>query len=381
LTGGAPAAEAEGREPDAGGTGGSRDRTGFVGRGGWHLVAFVAALALVLAMSIDWYTTEQGEEFRRVEETNKNSQSSQRLDSEDIERAAQAAEKEEKNAWQASAFVDRLILIACLIAFAGAVVATFMRSAGRRPEPPWNPSAIATVAGVAGTVLILYRMLQPPGLNDAAVLEPGAPAGLASLGILTVASRLATLAEREERAEGVGPAVVEPEPEPSAEPELELADPAFDPEPVAEEPLAQEPPEEDEREERRLAREQARAERAGLFPESGTEEREDEAVEFEFEPAPPPDEALREEPEAAVEPDEPERGALEIHGLEEHGSIVEGEYVPPDEPEDHEPWEPHILEAEVVEHDDEPELAEPEEPGAPPDPGARIDEPDERRET
>ncbi|MDQ3935335.1 MAG: hypothetical protein M3340_11985, partial [Actinomycetota bacterium] len=193
MTTGAPS-EAEG-SPDGGEPG------GLFGSGGWHFVAFVAALALILAMSTDWYTTEQGEEFRRVQEQDERAAPSARLDPETAERAKQAAEGEERNAWQASALVDRLILVACLIAFVGAVAAALMRSAGRRPEPPWVPSAIATIAGVAGTLLILYRMVQPPGLNDSAVVKAGAPFGLAAVGILTVASRLATLTERDEAAE------------------------------------------------------------------------------------------------------------------------------------------------------------------------------------
>lgn len=209
MTAGPSAAEADASvEP---GAGEPDERIGLGGRGVWHLVAFLAALVLVLAMTIDWYTTEQGEEYRRVQEVNERSQDSQRLDSEDIERAAQAAETQEKNAFQADAFVDRLIMLICLVAFAAAVAAALMRSLGRRPDPPWRPSAIATVAGVIGTLLILYRMVQPPGLNDAAALKNGAPIGLAALGILTVASRLATLMETEERMEAAGVRVPEPE--------------------------------------------------------------------------------------------------------------------------------------------------------------------------
>lgn len=197
MTTGAPAAEAEGRGPD--------DAGGLTGRGGWHLVAFLAALALVLAMSLDWYTTEQGEEYRRIEEINSQREDPRRLDSQDVERAAQAAEAEEKNAFQANAFVDRLILLACLAALAAAVATALLRSMGRRAEPPWNPSALATVAGILATLMILYRMIQPPGFNEAAVVKPGVPIALAAVGILTVAARLATLIEREER---LGPEVV-----------------------------------------------------------------------------------------------------------------------------------------------------------------------------
>ena len=207
MTAGAPPDAGEARDPEP------DDVHGFSGRGGWHLVALVAALVLIVATAIDWYTTEQGEEYRRVERINRDSATAQRLDSEDVERAAQAAEAQERNAWQADALVHRLILIACLVAFAAAVAAALMRAAGRRPEPPWNPSAIATIAGLAATLLVLYRMVQPPGLNDAAVVKAGAPIGLAAVGILTVAARLVTLAEREEARQAERPA-----PAPSAAP-------------------------------------------------------------------------------------------------------------------------------------------------------------------
>jgi hypothetical protein len=199
LTTDASAAEADGREP------GSDAPSGFVGRGGWHLVAFLAALALILVMSIDWYTDERGEELRRIE----SGPTSAQIGDDRQEEAANAAEAREKTAWQADALIDRLIVLACLIAFVGAVAAAFMRSAGRKPEPPWHPSAIATVAGVTATLLILYRMFQPPGLNEAAVVKAGAPLGLVAVGLLTIGSRLAVLGERDELA-GDGPAARAP---------------------------------------------------------------------------------------------------------------------------------------------------------------------------
>ncbi|MEA2474664.1 MAG: hypothetical protein QOE06_2579, partial [Thermoleophilaceae bacterium] len=176
MTTGAPAADAGGREP-----------RGFVERGGWQFVAFLAALALIITMSVDWYTTDRGLELRRLEKAAQNTPTATdpALDKD----AARAAEAQEKTAWQANAFVDRLIAIACVIAFLGAVAAALMRSAGREPKPPWHPSAIATVAGVVGTLLIVYRMVQPPGFNDVAVIRPGAPLGLVALGVLTIGSR------------------------------------------------------------------------------------------------------------------------------------------------------------------------------------------------
>jgi hypothetical protein len=320
LTSGPP--EAEGRA--------ERDEpAGFVGRGGWHFVAFLAALALILAMSTDWYTTEEGEEARRVQEQNERAAPSAQIP--DVEEDAErVAENREKNAWQASALVDRLILIACLIAFVGAVASALMRSGGRRPEPPWVPSAIATIAGVAGTLLILYRMAQPPGLNDAAVVKAGAPFGLAAIGILTVAARLATLAERDvgavARAAG-GPA---PPAEGPGEPRRERAGAGAlltrlrggpGPAPAEPESPAMAEPAVDVREARRRALERAREDRrrppppaapaveppvpplADAPPPAATE-REEPPVDP---PAPPPPPAAEPAPEPLIEA-EPESG-------------------------------------------------------------------------
>src|SRR4051794_2336443 len=91
-----------------------------------HVLALVASLALLLAMSIDWYTTKVGEQLRDEQE-----QIAPELDRRsgepklsELDRGA--AEKEEKNAWQANAFVDRAILIGCLAAVALAIAAAFL---------------------------------------------------------------------------------------------------------------------------------------------------------------------------------------------------------------------------------------------------------------
>jgi hypothetical protein len=327
LTTGASPAEDEGREPER------DDPGGFVGRGGWHLVAFLAALALVLVMSIDWYTTEQGEEFRRVE---KNAPGARQVDPDIDERAAQAAENQEKTAWQADALVDRLILLACLIAFIGAVAAAFMRSAGRRPQPPWHPSAIATVAGVAGTLLILYRMFQPPDLNEAAVIKMGAPLGLIAIGVLTIGSRLAVLGERDELA-GPGGAAVAPGPQaPIGEQEARER---------GEGPLSR-------LRRRRAAMAEAPAEASAPAEEPGPTE--STGFEFDFPAAAPPSAADREEPvEPEPEPVEPEPVEPEP---------VEPEPVEPEPEPDPDPVEPEPdpVEPEPVEEVIEEEPVEPE---------------------
>jgi hypothetical protein len=187
----------------------------------WDWLAFAAALALLLAMSLDWYTTKQGEECRRVESIQTPSGSLQGdLIGRDVRRdARECAEKREKNAWQASSVIDRVILLTLLVAIAAAVGAAFLRAADRRVGLPRTPSEIAAYAGLVAALLILYRILQPPGFNPGAVVKAGAPISLVVVGALAIFSRSAAAAEREAPSRAGAPppdaADREPPPEPA----------------------------------------------------------------------------------------------------------------------------------------------------------------------
>jgi hypothetical protein len=159
-----------------------------------HALAFVAALALLLAMAPDWYSDKVGELRREVEDKvlpslNRDVEPTQ------SERQAEAAEQREKNAWQASGLIDRVILLLLLVTVGLAIAAGFMRAAGRAPPTP-SPSALATITGLVAALLIAYRILQPPGFNEAAVVKWGAPLGLVCVAFVALGSRLATLEER-----------------------------------------------------------------------------------------------------------------------------------------------------------------------------------------
>jgi hypothetical protein len=167
-----------------------RQTPSFARLGRWDWIAFVAALALMFTMSIDWYTTKRGEELRNIA---KNTTSNQQVGP-DREDAANEAEKHEKNAWQADAFVDRLILIALLATFAAATLAAFLRAAARRVEP--DPIAVASLTGTAAAALIAYRMIQEPGVDAGSVLKVGAPLSLLAVGILAFAARQSVLEQR-----------------------------------------------------------------------------------------------------------------------------------------------------------------------------------------
>jgi hypothetical protein len=160
-----------------------------------HLLAFLAALALLLTLAPDWYTDKTGESLRDTQgkiiaPVNEETTPSQ------SELHARAAEEREKNAWQADGVVDRVILV-LLIATAGlAAAGAFMRAAGRAAKPP-TPNAIASLTGLVAAGLIAYRIIDPPGFNEAAVVKWGAPAGLVCVGLVAIGSRMAVRAERE----------------------------------------------------------------------------------------------------------------------------------------------------------------------------------------
>lgn len=171
------------------------------------LLAMVAALALLLTMALDWWTTAVGENARDIEE-NVLPQLN-RGDSPTVsQQAAEAAETSEKNAWQSGALIDRVLLALLVASAVLAIFAAWARASGRTLGPP-SPSAIATLTGLVACVLLVYRILQPPGLNVAAVVKPGAPLGLLCVGLLTLGVRIATRAEQRPRPE---PADEEAEP-------------------------------------------------------------------------------------------------------------------------------------------------------------------------
>jgi hypothetical protein len=168
-----------------------------------HVIAFVGALALLFAMAVDWYTDKVGEQDRFyqhqiVPQLNRD------LSPSPSQMQAYAAEAHEKNAWQASAAIDRFILFLLLATVALALFAAFARAAGRSLGPP-SPSAIATLTGLFATLLVIYRIVHPPGFADAVVVKPGAWLGVACAALVAFGSRLATLMERERPAAAEAP--------------------------------------------------------------------------------------------------------------------------------------------------------------------------------
>jgi hypothetical protein len=176
------------------------------------VVAAVAALALLLVLSVDWYTTTEGRDLRRIEQ-NTNPQGAQagevgRFADREADRIATNAEQ---TAWQADESIDRLILVVLLSAALLATAAAWLRAADVRFNPPWTPSAFAAMVGLVGALLIAFRIVQKPANDAAAVVKIGAPLGLACVGVLVLGARAAWRAESEP-ADGEAAPASKPEP-------------------------------------------------------------------------------------------------------------------------------------------------------------------------
>jgi VIT1/CCC1 family predicted Fe2+/Mn2+ transporter len=158
-----------------------------------HWAAFIAALALLFVTAMDWYSTTTGDEARRIEElAEPEGAAGGQVEREVQQRAREAAEGAEKNAWQADGAIDRLILIGLLATAALAVLAAF--AAARSPDS----TALLALAGISAAItalLVSYRIFQEPGFDASTTVKAGAPLALVVLGVIALASSIALRAE------------------------------------------------------------------------------------------------------------------------------------------------------------------------------------------
>jgi hypothetical protein len=166
----------------------------------WHWAAFLAALALLFVTAMDWYSTTGGEEARRIEElSDPEGAAGGEVEREVEESARIAAEGAEKNAWQVDAPIDRLILVGLLLSAALAVVAAF--AAAREPRGEGDgprglaPAGLAAVVAAATALVVIYRILQEPGLDVSTTVKAGAPLALILLGVIALSGALTLRSE------------------------------------------------------------------------------------------------------------------------------------------------------------------------------------------
>lgn len=184
------------------------------------VIAAVAALSLLLVMSLDWYGTATGDDARRIQEQvepRENGVGSGAITRGLEETARITAENEEKTAWQAYGFTDLVLFAAAVLA----LLAAFARAAGKRFDPPASPSGMAAIVGAVGALLVAYRIVQEPGNDNVTTVKFGVFLGLLAVTALTLGALSGLKAEQD------GSAWAEPEqraePEPDAEPEAEKA--------------------------------------------------------------------------------------------------------------------------------------------------------------
>jgi hypothetical protein len=168
-----------------------------------HAIALVGALALMLVMAMDWYSTAQGDEARRIEgiTDNPSGAESGEIDRRLNEEARFVAEGEEKNAWQADALIDRILLGLMLAAIVLAVLAAVTRAAGAKPTKGLGPAGLAALVATAAAVGVAYRIVQEPGLDQATNVKAGALLALVALAMIALGSAYALRADDREAAD------------------------------------------------------------------------------------------------------------------------------------------------------------------------------------
>ena len=151
-------------------------------------VVFVAALALLFTTAADWYSTQAGDEARKIEQQAKpqEDEPSGQIRAEVEHDAAALAEAQERNAWQEDdGTIDRVILICLLVTSGLGVAAAFWRATGREAGAPYG---LAGLAACVTALLVLYRILQEPGFDELTTVKVGAPLALGVLGVYAFAA-------------------------------------------------------------------------------------------------------------------------------------------------------------------------------------------------
>jgi hypothetical protein len=147
-------------------------------------VVFVAALALLFTTAPDWYSTTRGEEARQIQKQAANSGA--QTDREVAQDAAAVAEGQERNAWQQDGLIDRLILIGLLATSALGVGAAFWRASGRGSDG-LGAFGLVGLAACLTALIVLYRIIQEPGVDSVTTVKTGAPLALGVLGVVAFA--------------------------------------------------------------------------------------------------------------------------------------------------------------------------------------------------
>ena len=157
------------------------------------LGAGAAGVALLVVLFVPWYAAHAGAVLTRGANA--------------TTRIAEFGPVRDLSAWQAFAVVDILLAAAAVLAIAIVVVT----ASARGPAKPVASTVIATVGSAIAALLVLWRVLDPPG--DVYVRRYGAWLGLAVTVLMFVASFAAL---HDERTPGAVPPDIPRRPAPPA---------------------------------------------------------------------------------------------------------------------------------------------------------------------
>ena len=168
-----------------------------------HVIALVGALALLIVMAVDWYSTAQGDEARRIESITENPSGAEsgEIDRRLNEEARFVAEGEEKNAWQVDHIIDRILLGLMIAAIVLAVLTAVARAAGAKPTKGIGPAGLTAICAAAAAVLVAYRIIQEPGIDAGTNVKAGAPLAVLALAMIALGASSALKADDKEAAD------------------------------------------------------------------------------------------------------------------------------------------------------------------------------------
>jgi hypothetical protein len=150
-----------------------------------HVVAAIAALVLLLVMAMDWYGSSAADLAHQIGDTAQTNGAQAGEAGRALKQDAdQVIARDEKNAWQETRSLDRVLLALLLLSVFLPLYAAGHRAAGRRRSPPWTPSAFAALTAAATALLVAYRILNEPGNDVTTNVKIGAPLGLIALAVI-----------------------------------------------------------------------------------------------------------------------------------------------------------------------------------------------------
>lgn len=175
-----------------------------------HAIAGIAALALLLVtVGVDWYGTVQGDEARALEEQTEDASGAEagEVPRSVNEQAGEVADRETDKAWEADALIDRVLLALLGVTILLAIVTWFTRALGGRATRGLGPAGIGALLATAAAILVAYRIVQEPGLDDATTVKVGPLIALVLLAAIAIGSSSALRQdETEEEAPDAGAA-------------------------------------------------------------------------------------------------------------------------------------------------------------------------------